>query len=94
MAVSKVASTPRSSSSRTVSRSRNCGRRCHLGGSISPGALGLTDRLRRRVALGAQLVDLGLQRAPALVQGQHLVQGAVGLDDGRAPCARARCRRG
>ena len=58
------------------------GRRCHLGGSISPGALGLADRLRRRVALGAQLVDLGLQRAPALVQGQHLVQRAVGLTTG------------
>ena len=50
-----------------------------------PGALGLANRLGGRVALGAQLVDLGLQGAPALVEREHLVQQAVGL----APCQRA-----
>ena len=79
MAVSKAASTSRSCSSSTASRSRELGRRCHLGGGVASGALGLADRLRRRVALGAQLVDLRLQRAPALVQREHLVEQAVGL---------------
>ena len=55
------------------------GRCRHLGGGVASGALGLADRLRRRVALGAQLVDLRLQRAPALVQREHLVEQAVGL---------------
>ncbi len=64
------------------------GRRRDLGRRVAPGALGLADRLRGVVALGAQLVDLGLQRAPALVEREHLVEQAVGLAP-RERCAHA-----
>ena len=55
------------------------GRGGDLGGGVAPGALGLADRLGGGVALGPQLVDLRLQRAPALVEREHLVEQAVGL---------------
>ena len=79
IAVSKAASTSRSCSSSAASRSRSSAAAAISAAASRPGALGLADRLRRRVALGAQLVDLRLQRAPALVQREHLVEQAVGL---------------
>ena len=57
---------------------------------VAARALGLADRLRGGVALGAQLVDLGLQGAPALVEGQ--APRRAGRRPGGAPAPRARAR--
>ncbi len=77
-----AASASRSAVSRTARRSRKSAAAAISAAASRPGALGLADRLRRGVALGAQLVDLRLQGAPALVEPEHLVEQAVGLAPG------------
>ena len=77
------------------------------GGRASSAARGHARRPRRgparlaspiacaaRVALGAQLVDLGLQRAAPLVEREHLVEQAVGLAARERRAHARRCRSG
>ena len=68
--------------SSSARRSRNSAAAAISAAASRPARLASPIACAAHVALGAQLVDLRLQRAPPLVQREHIVQPAVGLAPG------------